>query len=211
MVFLAYYDKLGGKTDHTQTPYHRDNLYKKDGTFNSAKNSQKERSATCVLTLGNTRKLNCKLNMHNGRAIDEVAGEYTAHTFSLSHGSLFILHPDDEETVIRDYFGDRPTFFKHGGVKFGRSGLSIGLVFRTTVHKREVYRDTGRLVPENEEATTNIEYAALNNLLTQYLDNASIKKLDEECRLGGSITSSTVNTIGTNRYDTKLQDTEQIL
>ena len=50
--------------------------------------------------------------------------------FIVKHGSVFILHPNDEVPAIR---GNKEvsTIFKHGNIKFGGPGdnMRIGFVF----------------------------------------------------------------------------------
>jgi hypothetical protein len=52
--------------------------------------------------------------------------------FELTHGSLFILHPDDERPYLRP---DRKmkTFHMHGGIHYGGDErISLGMIFRST-------------------------------------------------------------------------------
>ena len=72
--------------------------------------------------------------------------------FNFKHGSLFILHPRDEQPTIRyglEKYGRR--FFKHSckGVKNIKNGLSIGIAFRTTKYLAEVNSDTGCVILNN--------------------------------------------------------------
>ena len=57
VVFLAYYDKTGAGKSLEQLRFHRDQRWSRQGKFLTKLNSQKKTTATCVLTLGDTRKL----------------------------------------------------------------------------------------------------------------------------------------------------------
>ena len=68
-----------------------------------------------------------------------IGNEFSSHKFCLKHGSLFILHPRDEITMLRTIFDEYcSTYFKHGNVFFGKDGISIGLAFRTTFRTANV-------------------------------------------------------------------------
>lgn len=180
MVYLAYYDKRGLKRNINQLTMHRDNLYDFEGTFLDTANSQEEHTATCILSIGDTRKLEFQCYKHS-----MVEGEvpvtegYNSHTFSLTHGSLFVLHPKDEQTIIREYFDDiSGTYFKHGNVLFGKDGLSIGLVFRTTRPEfaKQVFMDSGCLVDSDDGA----DYDVYETILNDYLLNTNSKAKDDD-------------------------------
>ena len=111
----------------------------------TSSNSQERRNtATCILTLGDTRELTFQCFKDSNIPIEK---KFPTHTFSLKHGSLFILHPRDEETILREYFDKCSlTYFKHGKVFFGEEGISIGLAFRTTFRHAEVNAKTGQIV-----------------------------------------------------------------
>jgi len=137
MTMIAYYDKT---TETCQLNYHRDCTYHHlSGRFEKGKNSQKENSFTCILTIGDPRDLHFKLhrNKQPSDGLKEgpfpVDGNHTHHVFTLTHGSLFVLSPEDEKTVLRQFSEcKRKTFWKHGNVYFDGDGMSIGLVFRVT-------------------------------------------------------------------------------
>lgn len=198
MVMLAYQCKcFGGKSgnkkkDQTQLNFHRDVQYSHDGSYSELNNSQVEGTPTFVLTVGDTRKLAFKLYRHTQQpkkkrktgssawSVEEVEDEdNTTHVFELTHGSLFVLHPDDERSLIRrEYDTLYPTFFKHGNVVFGRNGgLSIGLVFRTTAHVGEVSVRTGQRVAKGVVALSPHE-----TKLAEYMSNTAVKKRDDEER-----------------------------
>ena len=78
-----------------------------------------------------------------------------------------------QSSVLREYFhSTKATFFKHGDVYFGSDGMSIGLVYRTTVHKKEVWDATGMLVVDpNETLPNNVKshHKHCNNILNSYI------------------------------------------
>jgi len=179
MVFIAYYDKKGDKKNVDQLAYHRDQRYTRKGNFMHTMNSQEKDTATCILTLGDPRTLHLQCFRDNdkrdGKGSIKIHKQYASEEVVLNHGSLFVLHPKDEETVLRQYFHDtKSTFFKHGKIMFGRKGLSIGLAFRTTVHYKEVEAETGKLVLRDEIEAID-KYQANVRVLDEYLADESRK------------------------------------
>ena len=177
MVLIVYYDKRDRGREE-QLAMHRDQRWSSKGKFNETLNSQKQNTATCVLTLGDTRELlmQCYKDSNDGRGSLKVEGPCSTEVFSQTHGSVFELDPVDEETKLRTQLNSSDlTYFKHGGVKFGR-GLSIGLAFRRTTNTRLVDIETGRLVlaPESREL-----FVSNDDHLRQYLKNDYRKQHDE--------------------------------
>lgn len=136
-------------------PPHRDNVYDDCGNFSTEKNCQARHTASAILALGEGRTLVFELYKRGRRGgKDEKAkGENVRREIRLEHGSLFVLHPKDEESVIRQLFDSRnKTFFKHSsdGVKGAPGVMSLGVVLRMTVNSHEVEPDTGKLVMRHE-------------------------------------------------------------
>ena len=128
MVFLVYYDKQHIEINIKQLSMHRDQRWTRGGQFMTSQNSQEQDTATCILTLGATRDLSFQCYMDNctgdKRESISIDKNFSSHTFSLTHGSLFILHPSDEQTFLRNYFDQQHgTYFKHGNVFFGKDGI----------------------------------------------------------------------------------------
>ena len=139
--------------DNNRITYHRDQSYSKKGEFKS-NNCQKRNTCTCILVLGDTRHLEFQLfrNQPGKKPDKPVSHPLAQRTIPLKHGSLFFLHPEDEETKVRNLFRKSyQTFFKHrnDGVKKGH--LSVGLVFRCCVETRSVYKSSGLLVPDSNQ------------------------------------------------------------
>ena len=83
----------------------------------------------------------------------------------------------DEESRLRLYFRTHYlTYFQHGGVWFGESGLSLGLALRPVVHTRLVDKVTGQLVidPEQRARSRNND-----KVLERYMSDSRRKKWNE--------------------------------
>ena len=149
MVFLGY-------TRGSGINWHTDQRYGKDGKFMTSQNSQEENTLVAILTIGDTRYLHMKCvryrqskkrkHSKNPAGPIDVDGNDCHKVFPLTNGSLFLLNPWDEIPFIRKHFDEESaTFFQHSAVYSSRDGLSIALVFRTTSHSVEVFKDTGLL------------------------------------------------------------------
>ena len=180
-VILLYYDKTGCGRSVEQLSFHRDQRWSRKGRFMTSQNSQKKGTATCVLTFGDTRTLKMQCYKDNDRRDRRgsipVDKPFASHSFSQTHGSMFYLDPRDEESKIRlDFDRCAPTYFKHGGVIFGQSGISIGFGLRTVTHTCLVDEVTGRLVAEHglySNMTKN------DTVLKEYLSNGKRKEKNE--------------------------------
>ena len=113
-------------------------------------NSQRKQSLTCILAVGNSRSLLFQpmrwiTKEETGKGFIKLNVEDASEEFKLSNGSLFFLHPDDEQDQLRlEFDKECLTFFQHGhkGVK-SDVGMSFGLVFRSCSHVKEVSKSTG--------------------------------------------------------------------
>jgi hypothetical protein len=142
--------------DNQYFPPHRDILWQKDGQFNEDKNSQQKNTPAYILALGDPRILVMQLMRHAATAQEKlktkgkpipIDSPHAKKEFVLSHGDLFVLQPRDEKTAIRPFFDtEHPTFWQHRVKLTPSSTLPLGLVFRSVVNHREVYRKTGQLV-----------------------------------------------------------------
>jgi hypothetical protein len=178
-VVLLYYDRKGNDNDYVQIQYHRDQRYNTNGDFMHSQNCQLENSFTCVFSVGDTRNLNVQLFKN---APMEYFKEIKKNTFELSHRSLFILHPSDEKPKERCCLhGDCKTFYKHGDVRFGKGGkLSIGFAFCTSIHSKEVCRESGKFIlPEEIEPKHAAVYKNRENILLDYFENKEGVQRDE--------------------------------
>ena len=142
-VVVTYMD---GKIIHP----HCDQQYSSNGEFLESQNSQERDTATVILVIGDTRNLNFDLWCYENTAQKEV--EHWG-CIELAHGSLFILDPRTEKPEFRhglEKYGR--TFFKHSckGIKEKKAGMSIGIVFRATIHLAEVHCNTGLVVLDDK-------------------------------------------------------------
>ena len=181
VMFLAYYDKTGLGKSVEQLRFHRDQRWSRQGKFMTNDNSQKKDTATCVLTLGDTRTLHMQCFKDNftrdGTGSIKINKPFASELFSLTHGSLFYLDPRDEESRVRSHF-DRKclTYFKHGRVHFGDGGPSLGLALRPVVHTCLVDKVTGLQVTEAEERRRSRKN---DRVLEAYLADSGRKKWNE--------------------------------
>ncbi len=154
-------------------PEHKDQIYKNDGSFDQSQNSQLENTITAILCFGDTRWLDFSLHKRTHRTIQKVC---YSQSFELSHGTLFVLHPQDEVPLVRKLNEkDEQTFFKHSskGIK-GGGGMSLGIVFRSTVSLCEVNKKTGCLLHSCEK-----EQTEKDRVLLDYCSSEN-KKIDEK-------------------------------
>ena len=142
-------------------PPHRDQIYDPEGKFLSNANSQKENSLTCILVVGDPRRLSTQLVQHksnHGRLTKghiPVGGNYSKQLYEMRHGALFVLNPQCEKPAMRKFlYNSNPTFWLHGQHRpslLDCSGMSIGIVFRVCTVARSINADTGKLVLTEEE------------------------------------------------------------
>ena len=182
MVFLGFYDKRDDKKNVLQLPDHRDQRFSNTGKFLTSLNSQKINTATCILVLGDARRLRMLCYRDNDRGDGKgpipVKQQFSSKVFEMKHGSLFFLHPGDEQTKLREHFDPvRLTYFKHGNVYFGKDGLSIGLAFRVTTHYNLVDAETGLAVPSADVVPNTTES---DLVLEEYLANPERRHMNEE-------------------------------
>mmetsp|Transcript_564 Transcript_564/g.1116 ORF Transcript_564/g.1116 Transcript_564/m.1116 type:complete len:251 (+) Transcript_564:773-1525(+) len=162
VTILMYYQKsLDEKKNHKRKllEFHTDNVYSTNGLFVNNKNSQKEKTVTAILTLGNERVLKFQKqllvdNDETGKQIWEGCGgeDSFCSYFRLSNGSLFVLHPNDEIPKIRKELDSEnmdctKSRFRHGGIDAfkARNKLSVALVFRNVTTVLTLHRETGKL------------------------------------------------------------------
>ena len=154
LTINPYWDRSHERKDKEQISWHRDCLYSwnKPHEF-CPSNSQAQQSPTCILSLGETRTINFRCCRHRLQTDPRypkgpIPIPESYQQFDLTHGSLLVLHPDDEETVLREIFDEKHcTFMQHGAIMFGEAGLSVALAFRDVVNVKEVFRNNGLAIP----------------------------------------------------------------
>lgn len=181
MSCIGYWDKK-------RINLHRDNSYcRYTGEFKTTQNCQKEGTVTAILAFGDTRDLQFFLCRHKKKTDGKKRQPYLVieepWVFELKHGTLFILHPCDEMLIDRFYSSGVRTFFQHGCEGVGKGCLSLGLVFRVTVHSRAVFSKTGRVVftaEEKERVAQNPMFAQADEEMKRYVSSALKKERDEQ-------------------------------
>lgn len=114
---------------------HTDNVYSRKGEFVKEKNSQKENTITCSITVGDSRKLTFQREC-------SIKSKVTKHdkwvpcyerSITLHDKSLFVLNPRDEYSTEDFKFR-----WRHGILHFSnKNAISIAFVFRTVIHKEK--------------------------------------------------------------------------
>jgi hypothetical protein len=160
--------------------FHRDQCRDKNGRFLHNKNSQKYNTFTCILVVGDDRDLKMQLfDQYKTR----VFGPQTSKVFNFKHGSLFLLHPDDEADLVREMFGlPEKTYFMHKNDGVKEDGqLSIGLVFRACIARREVVKGTGQLVLDEKDlaVTRKPKFSRRTGKVVRFMKKEKISVLSE--------------------------------
>ena len=173
-------------------PFHRDNVYTSKGEFDTAKNSQQLNSLVYGVSIGPTRILIMQLMRHPTKKEYEegrkkpVPIKGAIYKFELAHGTLFILHPADEECRMREEHKGCMTFWQHKVNK--QKEMTLGVVLRTCTHFREVNRTTGvlHLSPE-DEATDRDRFQQNYDMLSAYFSPANYqqKKIKDDEIING--------------------------
>ena len=79
---------------------HHDQNFKKDGSFDHSQNSQIQDTITAIVCFGDTQQIDFSLHRQTQRHIEKVCN---IKSFELSHGTLFVLHPQDEVPLVRKF------------------------------------------------------------------------------------------------------------
>jgi hypothetical protein len=125
---------------------HRDQDFKKDGSFDQIKNLQIQDTVMAVLCFGDPRQLDFTIHKATQRKIEKICKN---KTFDLTHGSLFVLHPNNEKPMVRQFSNkNEPTFFKHSCKGEESGNMSLGIVFRSVSHFCQVDKKTGCAVSD---------------------------------------------------------------
>ena len=156
---------------------HRDQTFKKDGSFDQSQNSQIKNTITAIICFGDTRQLDFSLHRHTKRHIQKVCN---IKSFKLSHGTLFVLHPQDEVPLVRKFNKkEELSFFKHSSNGVMKGGMSLGIVFRSTRNLCEVNKKMGCVFFSHENESERIKNA--DKVLLEYTSGK--KKVEDESYL----------------------------
>ena len=176
-------------------PLHRDNVYTPDGKFDTSKNSQQKDSIVYGVSIGATRTLIMQLMRHptkreklekrNPKPVP-IRNRNAIYKFILAHGSLFILHPADEELRHRAEHSGCKTFWQHKVET--QDEMTLGVVLRTCTHFREVDRTTGVLHLSTDDKAKESKYFKQNyKMLLDYFSSEGDtrkKEKDDEIMSG---------------------------
>jgi hypothetical protein len=158
-------------------PEHRDVTFTKDGKYDAMKNSQAEKTITAILVAGDARQLDFHLYKQGAKIVKAIKEE-GRHFFELEHGTLFLLHPEDERPFVRAWCPEHgPTFFKHSSKGLGKgNGMSLGIAMRFVCQINEV-TDSGSLIMN--DCIFPEKYRDSETMLQNYLANEDEKKSRE--------------------------------
>ena len=147
--------------------------FKKDGSFDQINNSQIQDTVTAVLCFGDPRHLDFTIHQVTQRKIEKIC---KSKSFDLTHGSLFVLHPNDEKPLVRPFCSkNEPSFFKHSCKGVARGQMSLGIVLRSVSHFCQVDKRTGCAVSDVSDGAR--RSIADNAVITYFNDKR--KKEDE--------------------------------
>ena len=153
---------------------HRDQTFKKDGSFDQSQNSQIQDTITAILCFGDPRQLDFSLHRQTKGHIQKVCN---SKSFKLSHGTLFVLHPQDEVPLVRKFNKkEELSFFKHSSNGVMKGGMSLGIVFRSTRNLCEVNKKMGCVFFSCENESERIKNA--DKVLLEYTSGK--KKVEDE-------------------------------
>jgi hypothetical protein len=130
--------------------FHCDSVYKASGEFNQSQNTQAPGTAVVGVNLGDSRLLKFirRYVSSNGKGWDIAERDVVVGEFLQEHGSIFLLHPEDERPKKR--WQTHSSQFQHGGIQV-KKGLSLALIFRVVTAKAEVNTVTNRKKLEEKE------------------------------------------------------------
>eukprot|EP00984_Skeletonema_dohrnii_P021456 scaffold10724_cov112-Skeletonema_dohrnii-CCMP3373.AAC.7 len=167
---ICYYNDKG-------IPFHRDMTYSQYGTYIENKNSQVADTPVVILAVGDTRELEFALHNFYGYRQKDVPKIIT-----LSHGTLFMLHPSDEKDFVRIIEEERcVSHYRHRskGVKGRKGMLSIGFVFRCCKTRQLLDKSTAQYIihkPVKSEREM-----LFDKDLEEYFKDTSLKEDHQKC------------------------------
>lgn len=135
---ILFYFHKNNKSSKKMLGLHTDNVYSRKGFFLKKKNSQRENTVTCSITIGDSRKLSF---LRECSVKNSVTKKYKwvpcrERSITLHDKSLFVLNPKDEYCISTTDFKFR---WRHGVLHFkDKNAISIAFVFRTVTHKDRI-------------------------------------------------------------------------
>ena len=133
-------------------PFHCDCQYNHKGEFKYGKNTQGENTPVIVYSMGDPRTMSYRQRwVVSGKKNFKKWHVSKNHIqqYKLTDNSIFVLHPRDEQPMIR-IIGEPLSQFQHGHVNVNKGDLSMGLIFRNVTHTL-VYDNvkSTRILPDN--------------------------------------------------------------
>ena len=142
---LFYFNKCPNSSQSMLLGFHTDNVFSSNGKFLLKKNTQKENTPTCILTLGEQRELHlqhqyrCQINNKRWKWCERYRRKVI-----LTDKTVFVLHPNDERPKL---LGKHLRRWRHGVPAFkDNDTVSIALVYRTVMSSTNLVE-----VPTNSE------------------------------------------------------------
>ncbi len=177
LTLLVYCNKYKEVKRKNQMGFHTDmQTVRKCGrwVYDAKKNSQKENTLSIIVNLGDSRILQFQeYHKTSGGANKAKKTGKKPIKFLLDHGSVFVLHPQDEIPMTRFGRKTMETFFMHGGVEFGGDDkMSLALCFRVSAHTDFFDKHTGHVKINGPKKET---WIRRDNQLSEYLaDNTQV-------------------------------------
>ena len=129
--------------------------------------------STAVLCFGDPRHLDFTIHKVTQRKNEKIC---KSKSFNLTHGSLFVLHPNDEKPLVRPFCNtNKSTFFKHSCKGVAKGQMSLGIVFRSVSHFCQVNKSTGCAVSDVSDGARR---SISDNAVIKYF-NGKMKEEDE--------------------------------
>ena len=174
---LIYFGLEGFKKCSTLN-YHCDNTYTPGGKFCSSLNTQAENTPTITLTLGDSRVLRYQRRIVNSSGNWEVDNSFF-HSELMDHGSIGVVHPDDERPFkmkIKNRY--RTVQYQHGKCNVPLDRLSVVFVFRSvTTHTNFVGKTGLRIFEREPSVLEEIKHAHLHRGIDKAKFHCRLKKL----------------------------------
>lgn len=148
LSILIYFGLKGHKEVSTMS-YHCDNTYSPNGKFSKTMNTQLEDTPTITLTIGNSRKIMYQRRYADDKGKWQIDPSFN-HSEILSHGTICIVHPDDERPFSMEIGGkSRKCQYQHGNLRVSQNKMSIAFVFRHVTTHCKFYNQTNNRVFES--------------------------------------------------------------
>ena len=153
---ILIYFGLHGYKKYSTLSSHCDNTYRPNGEFVHRLNSQVENTPTITLTIGDSRIIHYhRRYSSNGKFWDKDLEPVHSHT--LSHGSINVVHPDDERPFEIEMGNQRKKCqIQHGNIRVGLNKMSIAFVFRTVKTISVFDKSTHRRIIDKEIPITHV-------------------------------------------------------